>query len=462
MAPGSEQATLAEGQRTHPLTSVVLGLGWSAAALVGIVSTVFQNGGLDAWGVFGLPAAAAGGLVVGSIIGWLSWRFTTFVIDDGEARVDSGILWKKSRRVPFERLQSVDIHEPLVARVFGLAELHLDSAGGSESRTTVRYLTLARSNELRALLLRRAHAAATGEVLPDEGSAGAAAPPPPFAAQAIEVVAEVPPSRVVVGTLLSLDLAGAVIVAVGALVASIWFAAPVAALGGVVGAGFWAFQIVGRRVLDQWGYRLSRVEHGLRIERGLLSRASETVPFDRVQGVAVVEPIIWRQLGWRRVLVSVAGTAGKGDADDQDQAATVLPIADPELARRVVDLLVPGAMEEIEDRRRSSGASWIFAPIGWRYRWIGVDDVAVVSRHGWITRRTSIVPHRKNQSVAVEQGPLQRRLGVASVAVHSPDGPVDVGGPHLGRAEAFAVAAEASRLSRTSAAQASMRSGSSS
>ncbi len=119
-------------------------------------------------------------------------------------------------------------------------------------------------------------------------------------------------------------------------------------------------------------------------------------------------------------------------------------------------------IEEIEDRHRSAGSSWVFAPIGWRYRWIGVDDVAVVSRRGWITRRTSIVPHRKNQSVAVEQGPLQRRLDVASVAVHSPDGPVDVGGPHLDRAQAFAVAADASRLSRSTTVQASMRSGSSS
>ena len=460
MAPGSEHATLAVGQRTHPLTAVVLGLGWSAAAVVGLVSTLFQDGGRGGWGIFGLPAAAGGGLVLGSLIGWLSWRFTTFVIDDQEARVDSGILWKKSRRVPFERLQSVDIHEPLVARVFGLAELHLDSAGGSESRTTVRYLTLARANELRALLLRRAHAATTGEV--DSGDSPLAAPPAPAAAGEGEVVAEVPPSRVLVGTLLSLELAGAVIVAVGALIASVWFAAPVAALGGVVGAAFWAFQIVGRRVLDQWGYRLSRVPHGLRIERGLLSRTSETVPFDRVQGVAVVEPIIWRQLGWRRALVSVAGTGGTGDAGDREKAATVLPIADPWLAQRVVDLLVPGAIEEVQDRHRSSSASWVFAPIGWRYRWIGMDDVAVVSRHGWLTRRTSIVPHRKNQSVAVEQGPLQRRLGVASVAVHSPDGPVDVAGPHLRRAEAFTVAVEASRRSRASADQASMRSGSSS
>ena len=104
----------------------------------------------------------------------------------------------------------------------------------------------------------------------------------------------------------------------------------------------------------------------------------------------------------------------------------------------------------------------VFAPIGWRYRWIGVDDVAVVSRRGWLTRRTSIVPHRKNQSVSVEQGPLQRRLGVSSVAVHSPDGPVAAGAPHLDRADALAIAAEASRLSRASTSHASMRSGSSS
>ncbi|WP_229053698.1 PH domain-containing protein [Aeromicrobium sp. Leaf350] len=446
MAPGSEVAPLDAGRRTHPLTSVVLGLGWSAAAIVGLVSSLVQGGGFESWGLIALPVAAVGGVVVGSIIGWISWRFTLFVINDAEVKVDSGMLWKKSRRVPFERLQSVDIHEPFVARLFGLAELRLDSAGGSESRTAVRYLRLTEAQELRALLVRRAHARATGT--PEESS-GDVAPPPDALAPPLEVVAEVPPSRVVIGTLLSLDLLAAVTAAVLAVAASIWFAEPLAFFGGLLGAGGWAVQIVGSRVLDQWGYRLSRVPHGLRVERGLFTRTSETIPFDRVQGVAVVEPLVWRQLGWRQVLVAVAGAGGQGESGEQDKAATVLPIADPELARLVVDLLVPGAVEQLDERHTPPRSGWVFAPIGRRFRWIGADDVAMVSSTGWVTRRTSIVPHRKNQSVAVEQGPLQRRLGVASVSVHSPDGPVDVAGLHLGRDDAFAVATEASRRSRS-------------
>ena len=453
-----------EGRRTHPLTAVVQGLGWSVAAAVGIVTSVVSGGQVESWSLIALPAAAVGGVLVGSLIGWLSWRFTRFVIDDTEARLDSGILWRTSRRVPFERLQSVDIHEPLVARVLGLAELHLDSAGGKESRTTVRYVTLAEAHELRALLLRRAHTpgAGTPHATGHEGPGDGTAPPPPPGSAEGQLIAVVPPSRVVIGTLLSLDLLTAVAVAVGAIAASIWFATPLAALGGLIGAGSWVFRIVADRVVQQWGYRLTRVEHGLRIERGLLSRTSETVPFDRVQGVAVVEPLVWRQTGWSHVLVSVAGGGGGGDADDQERAATVLPIADPELTRRVVDLLVPGAVHEVGQRARAAVVGWPFAPIGWRFRWIGADEVAVVSSTGWVTRRTSLLPFRKSQSVALEQGPLQRLLGVATVAVHSPDGPVQVGCRHLDRAVADAVADDVRWRVRSSAAQASMRSGSSS
>ncbi|GAA1732381.1 PH domain-containing protein [Aeromicrobium alkaliterrae] len=452
----SDQAAGTLGRRTHPLTAVVQGLGWSFAATVGLVGSIVSGGQIESWSLIALPAAAVGGVVVGSLIGWLSWRFTRFVIDDSEARLDSGIIWRSSRRVPFERLQSVDIHQPFVARVLGLAELRLDSAGGKESRTTVRYLTLPEAHELRALLLRRAHASETGS------DAGDATPPPPPGTAEGELVAVVPPSRVVIGTILSLDFVGAVVVAIGAIVASVWFAAPLAALGGLIGAGSWVVRIVAERVVQQWGYRLTRVEHGLRIERGLLSRTSETVPFERVQGVAVVEPLIWRQSGWSHLLVSVAGGGGGGDAEDQERATTLLTIADRELTARVVDLLVPGAVQDVEHRRRAARAGWLFAPIGWRFRWIGSDDVAAVSRTGWITRRTSILPFRKSQSVAVEQGPLQRLLGVTSVAVHSPDGPVAVGCLHLSPADATAAAEEVRARICPGGAQASMRSRSSS
>ena len=81
--------------------------------------------------------AIVGGLVFGLGFGYLTWYFTRYVIDGTELRITSGVLTKSSRRIPYERIQSVDIAEPLVARLFGLAELRIEMAGGSDSRTTL-------------------------------------------------------------------------------------------------------------------------------------------------------------------------------------------------------------------------------------------------------------------------------------------------------------------------------------
>src|SRR5699024_11941868 len=56
-------------------------------------------------------------------------------------------------------------------------------------------------------------------------------------------------------------------------------------------------QFLSRRVIGQWEFMLTDTPSGLRIQRGLLTRSSQTLPFDRIQGVASVEPLIWRQLG---------------------------------------------------------------------------------------------------------------------------------------------------------------------
>ena len=42
-----------------------------------------------------------------------------------------------------------------------------------------------------------------------------------------------------------------------------------------------------------------------------------------------------------------------------------------------------------------------------------------------MTHQRNIVPHAKTQSVRIEQGPLQRRLGLADVHVDTPKGPVN-------------------------------------
>lgn len=415
--PGADRL----GRRTHPLTGVVQGALWAGAAVLGI-GTSFMNG--DGWGRLpwwvGVLAALVGGLAVGQALGFLSWWFTRYVIDDTELRIDRGVLTKTSRRIPFERIQSVDIAQPLLARLVGLAELRIDMAGGDESRSTLRLLAIDDARATRRLLLELAHGRSASGPTEDGSSTDL---------DEETLIAHVAPARVVLGALLSVDLLAAV-GALGLLVlASVGVSEPLVLFGGVVPVLSWAARIVGKRVVAQWDFSLHRTPRGLRIERGMFSRTSQTIPFARVQGVAVEEPVVWRRFGWQRLEVDVAGYAAHTSDDVTATSSTLLPIADTSLTASVVRELTEAGLDV--PRTRVPRRSLWFAPVGWRYRWIGADETVAVASTGWMNRRTSVVPHAKAQSVLLRQGPLQRRLGLATVEVHSPDGPVDVEVHHL-------------------------------
>ena len=412
MAPVSELV----GLRTHPLTGIVQGALWAVAASAGLISSVMSGEGLR-----GILLAIAGGLILGIGFGLLSWYFTRYVIDGTELRINSGILTKKSRRIPYERLQSVDIAEPLIARLLGLSELRIEMAGGRDSRTTLRFLKLDVARQLRTLLLNRAQGQEAGEEHVEEQR---------------ELIAAVPPERVMIGTLLSLDFLFAALGAVGLIVVGVWFGQIVALLGGIIPLGTWLVQIIALRVFAQWGFSLTRNSRGLRIERGLLSRTSQTIPVDRVQGIAIEEPFVWRRLGWQRLEVDVAGYANQGEDNGVNANSTLLPIADPPLTSHVIAQLMPGVDPHAVPLIRVPKRSWWFAPIGWKFRAAGADDRVFVSTTGWLERKTSIVPHHKTQSVALRQGPLQRRRRVATVRVHSPKGPVNAEGRNLDELDA--------------------------
>lgn len=233
------------------------------------------------------------------------------------------------------------------------------------------------------------------------------------------------------------------------MVGAIWFGQVIVLLGGIVPLGSWLVQIVGKRVLQQWDFTLSRGEGGLRIERGLLSRTSQTIPFARVQGIAVKEPYVWRRFGWQRLEVDIAGYAASAGETDTDSSSTLLPIADGPLAAAIIAELIPGSAFESVSRTQAPRRSRLFAPIGWRYRWVGADERTFVAREGWVERTTDIVPHHKTQSVELTQGPLQRRRRLATIEVHTPQGPVDADGRNLDEQDARRIALAQLQRART-------------
>ena len=121
------------GSRTHPLTGLVQGCCGPArrcwpcsvsCSPAATARTACRSGST-------CSCAWAAAWSLGITFGFLTWWFTRYLIDGTELRITSGILQKSSRRIPYERIQSVDIAEPFLARVIGLAELRIEMAGGS-------------------------------------------------------------------------------------------------------------------------------------------------------------------------------------------------------------------------------------------------------------------------------------------------------------------------------------------
>jgi putative membrane protein len=83
-------------------------------------------------------------------------------------------------------------------------------------------------------------------------------------------------------------------------------------------------------------------------------------------------------------------------------------------------------------------ARWL-DPVAWRQLGVGADERVLVTRTGRFTRVTDVVLHEKVQSVRLTQGPVQRRLGLASVHLDTTPGPVNATAAHRPAAEARAL-----------------------
>jgi len=405
------------GARLHPLTPFVKGWGYFVVAAIAMVNNESLRSNLELAGI-GLVAVLIGGILLGA----LSWWFTKWQLTDDAIRVDSGFLFRRTRIIRFDRIQAIDVAQPFVARLFGMAELRMDVAGGGKSDGKLSYFSYDEAGKLRTLLLVRAK----GEQAVEQDTQQ----PEP------EPILVVPTNRLLGATLLSSTVLGSaggliwLVVATTVLDFHIGLFAGLPLLLGVV-------QPIWKQVVGNHGFTLSETSHGLRTKRGLFDVQRQTVPPGRVQGLLITEPIIWRLIGWARVELDIAGVAGNpAEGEDDREGAQLLPVGDRgEVAFVLAQILQGLDLSRIEMHQAPERAKRL-RPIGWRYLSYGHDEQVLVTTRGWISRRTSIVLHHKTQSVRLEQGPIQRRLGLANVHVDTPLGPTDAIALHRDQFEA--------------------------
>lgn len=432
---------LADGfRRVSPLTPLVRGFVVLVAAVLATWRDVIG-------GRLGFVAAALGVvLLIGIGIGTASWLLTKYRIDARELRIDTGIVNRQSRRVRIDRIQGVDIVQPFVARLFRLAEVRVDTAGG-DNEGTLAFLPLAEAEDVRRTLLRRRDAARAAQqegvraepsgpsgpsgpsVSPDGAHAEAANAVPPTGDPAPQVLHRVPLGRLIAASLLSGEMVALVVGLVGVGIAMLVSGQVWAVLGFAGPAAGAMVLVMFNRVSGNYGFTVSGTESGLQVRRGLFDLNVQTLALHRVQGVVVTEPWLWRRLGWARLDVSVAGTTVS--LDSSDSSPTTLHPVGPRaeilwLARTVLGGPDPS---QVPLRPAPAAARWL-APFQGRWLAVGADASLVVSRHGLLTRRHHVAPHRRVQSVRITQNPLQRQLDLATVHVDSPPGPVSVRALH--------------------------------
>jgi putative membrane protein len=377
------------GRRLHPATPFLRA--W--VLVVAAAASVFQSVVRSDRSYLTLGVVVGAGLVVGLVLGFASWFFTRYVIDGTELRIDTGILTKRSRRVPYERLQSVDIVQPFAARMFAMAELKIEMAGSGEHNTKLAFLPLAEAERLRHVLLERASVdrdrPSDRHRLDDAGGAADDADVAddvdvahgtdvrrqlyrPFGTQLPSVADQpvlyrVAPLTLAASVALTTEFLVPVVLLIGAIGLGVTFHVVVEMLPVIGPVAIGIAQVTSKRLISEWGFELRQTARGLRLTRGLLSRTTQTVPLDRVQGIAIVEPLLWRPAGWCRVEVSVAGHARSNDRERQADKSTLLPVADLSTAGRVVADVIPAAdvgSLHLDPAPRS--ARWL-RPIGWRF-----------------------------------------------------------------------------------------------
>ena len=478
-------------RRLHPLTPVLSGF----KAIAALVAALSVQGAMRL-GWRGFVGALLVTMCLAVAVSVVSLLVTGYHVVGRELRIHEGVLFRRSRAIPLERLQAVEVVRPLLARIVGLAELRLEVVGGGKTEAPLAYLTVADAAALRRRLLDLAHgtgAAASGaDAAPpadgagdamaaggtaagpvgdattgagaDAGTAGAvtagggpstapdgAGPAGRAAAGGADVAAtaerhlhtvanqDVLVSQLLTPQVMFLPL-GIVFV-----VAQYWFgeAWSFVAMVSMVVAVIGLLQQPARRILSDWNFRLSVSPAGLRVRHGLTELRSQTVPMHRVQAVTVVWPLLWRRMRWLRCRLHVAGF-GVQQLNTSDR---LLPVGDLATGRRLVAEVIPGvdltALPLAPAPRR---ARWV-APVSGPILAAGLHDHVFVTRDGRLTREITLVPYHRAQSVRLVQGPLQRLLGLASVHVDAAGG-LNATARHRDLADARRLAAELTERAR--------------
>jgi putative membrane protein len=450
--------------RLHPSYIVIGAVSTLRAMALPIIIAIVTGGGFLAVTsyLFVLGIALLG--VLHRAIDW--WRFT-YEVTPRELRVQSGVISRRERTIPLDRIQSVDINESLLQRLFGVVRVRIESAasGGKGADVTLDAVSRQDAAALRSELT----AATRGQIATEPGAISTPG-------SESELILRLSPARL----LMTGATSGRVGPALGVLAGAFQLLQDVGSnelweraarvgenttLNGVVvliillAIGAWVLAI-GSTILTYAGFELRRAGDRLLISYGLLERRRSTIPLARVQAVTISEGVLRQPFGLASIRIESAGYGKDAAASGvlaplirRDEIARLLDRACPDYAVDPADMTLARLPQRA--RRRYLGgpvfsvlaltgiliiAAALISGIPWRWGlwglalvpvvviwgllrfrdagyWLGDDDRRLVIRERRIDRLTIVTERRRLQHRSVHQNRLQRRADLATFGV---------------------------------------------
>lgn len=303
-----------------------------------------------------------------------------YSIRDSQLVVSQGLIFRSVRTVPVERIQNIDFVQNVLHRLLGVAEVRVETAGGSGPEATLRVLSLEQIEQLRAEIfdLKKSQAIVDRPVDPQTIDAtiaevGTLTESVPGVRETVTEPSNTPLLEIPVSWLIRAGIADNRGLLILGIVASIAFQGdwyekidfkwlqwlrPVEAsrfqlvLVGIlatlavlallrVASAIWY-------VLRFYDYRLVRRGEDLQVSCGLLTRISATVPRRRIQLISIHRNLLMRWMNLSSIRIETAGNAA--NASDGSQKLSLS-------GRWFIPIVPDERVSELMSQLRS-GLSW--------------------------------------------------------------------------------------------------------
>ena len=477
-----------EGRRTDPRTFAVKAATMLTQLVVPIAIgavTILDKRDVGDLALYFLPFVLVV-IAANFTLAYLRWTRFTYAVRESDIRVESGLLSRAARSVPYERIQDVSLEQKFLPRIFGLTEVKFETGAGGGDDLRLAYLSEEEGERLRELVRSRR------DRRPEADEAPEIEEPP---AQTLYAMG---PGRVLTFGLFEFSLA-VVAVAFGAaqqfdflLPFEIWdvrewrdtlsvpghWLSDLGLAAQVIAATLATLSLllvgtltgVIRTALREWGFLLERTDKGLRRRRGMFTRTDVVMPVHRVQALKLKTGILRRLFGWHGLsVVSLASDSASANHEAapfarMDEIAPIVATTGFELpaeslawGHRSRKASIDGALIDFGILAAVAVPVAIFSPWWWsallplgagvlsavrqyylyRFDRHAISGAHLFSRHGWLAPKLTIGSRTKLQSVEIVQGPLARRRGYAKLALGLAGGDFTIEAMDIGDARAW-------------------------